>query len=143
MLLLLTSKVQGLQSISFGKEGFRAVAQLQRRTAKLEREIADLIIMSMGKDAFDNLTKVASGNFGRYEIKEHEGLHTELYYLRNLGFVKLRDDVKESVGNSIHRLPREEGQLSKYIEVTPIGRKYIALRETWLAARDSDGQDTH
>ena len=129
ILLLLTGKVEGLKSIAFGKEGFKAEAleRLERRTDNLEREIAQLALSSMGDDAYLNLRKLAGASFGPYRLEPHMGLHTELYHLRNLGFVALREDKVAAV-NSIHQIPEQGDELSDYIEVTDIGRRYIELR---------------
>jgi hypothetical protein len=125
-LLVVIGKVEGLKSISLGKEGFKAEAleQLQKHTDALQRAVEQLILVSMGKDAYENLAKLASGAFGEYTIEHHIGLETELYHLRNIGFIQLRDGV----ARSIYEIPSYGNQLSDYIEVTENGRRYIALR---------------
>jgi hypothetical protein len=79
----------------------------------------------MGPDAFLNLKKLATGAFGQYTKERHMGLETELYHLRNIGYIVL-DNEK---ARSIHEIPEFGDQLSDYIKVTEAGRKYIELHE--------------
>lgn len=136
ILLLLTGTLEGLKSISFGKEGFKAeIERLEKRTATLEREIAHLTLSSMGDDAYFNLRKLARGDFGPYRLEEQIGLYTELYHLRNLGFVALKKERPSSV-KSIRDIPPDGDQLSEFIEVTETGKQYMALRRRSDALRE-------
>jgi hypothetical protein len=126
ILFVLSSNVDSLKSISFGKEGFKAELEvLQKKTFENDQAIADLILLSMGPDAYFNLKQIATGNYGPYEKKPHIGLETELYHLRNLGYVVLNREKAQS----IHEIPESGDQLSDYIQVTEAGKKYIELRE--------------
>ena len=52
-------------------------------------------------------------------------LETELYHLRNLGYVIL----KNQKARSIREIPGSGDELSDYIRVTEGGKKYIEIRE--------------
>ena len=126
ILFLLSPNVDGLKLISFGREGFKAELEvLQKKTYENERAITDLILLSMGDDAYFNLRKLATGAFGQYKKEPNMGLETELYHLRNLGYVVLNKEK----ARSIHEIPESGDELSDYIKVTDAGKKYIALRE--------------
>ena len=45
--------------------------------------------IDIGSHAYLNLRKLATGAFGQYTNELHMGLETELYHLRNLGYVDL------------------------------------------------------
>jgi len=126
---VLSSNVDNLRIFSIGKEGFRAELEvLQEKTSENDQAITDLILLSMGRDAYKNLQKLATGNFGQYNKVHHMGLETELYHLRNLGYI----DLKKDIGfKSIYDLPEDDKQLSDYIEVTERGEKYLKLREKY------------
>jgi hypothetical protein len=124
ILFLLSPNVDSIKLLSFG--GFRAELDvLQKKTSENERAITDLILLSMGDDAYLNLRKLATGAFGPFKKPPHMGLEMELYHLRNLGYVVLN---KKKVP-SIHEIPESDDELSDYIEVTDAGKKYIALRD--------------
>ena len=137
-LLVLSTQMEGLSSLSLNKEGFTVqLRDLRVRTLQNDRAIAindlalanlDLLLLSMGSGAYGNLRKLASGAFGPYEMRPSEGLETELYHLRNLGYVSLTPEAEERF-KSIHRIPNSGEQLSDYIEITQAGKKYIELRE--------------
>jgi hypothetical protein len=132
ILLLLSSKVEGLKAISMGTQGFKAELQvIERKTSDNERAITDLIVLSMGESTYTNLKKLAKGSFGEFRKEPYVGLETELYYLRNLGYVVLKDGR----ARSIHEIPESGDELSDYVEVTPAGQKYLQLRETYTPKR--------
>jgi hypothetical protein len=126
-LLVLSPNLDGLRELSLGKEGFRVqLAELQKKTSEHERAIVNLILLSMGRDAYHNLTKLARpSGFGQYEIEPFMGLWSELYHLRNLGYI----DLDQKTSRSIHEIPKSGGELSDYIKVTSEGKKYIELHE--------------
>ena len=138
ILLLLSSRLDALASISMGKEGFKAeLRDLRKRISENERAIIDLIFLSMGDDAYINLKKLATGHFGKYEKPPDIGLETELYHLRNLGYVVLKENVKKEFP-SIRDIPPEGPKLLDFVEATPAGKKYVELREKYEA--DKRGQ---
>ena len=128
ILFLLWYKADSLKGISADKDGIKVeleVRQLQKEVTENKQEIVDLILLSMGKETFDTLKKLARDvGFQGYNKPHYEGLETELYYLRNLGYIKL----KEGTASSIFAIPEPGKQLSQYIEVTEAGHKYICLR---------------
>ncbi len=127
VMLLITLVIEKVKSLSIGKEGLTAkIEVLQKKLKNNEKELYKLISLSMGEDTYFNLKKLASGKFGIYEKPHYQGLETELYYLRNLGYVRLI----EGSANSIYEIPEKESDLSKYIEITDAGRRYINLRES-------------
>lgn len=124
ILFLLSPNVDNIKLLSFGS--FRAELEvLQKKTSENERAITDLILLSMGDDAYLNLRKLATGAFGPFKKPPHMGLEMELYHLRNLGYVVLN----KKKAPSIHEIPESGDELSDYIEVTEAGKKYIALRD--------------
>jgi hypothetical protein len=126
ILFTLSPNVDSMKLISFGKEGFKAELEvLQKKTNENRRAITDLILLSMGDDAYLNLRKLATGAFGPFKKPLHMGLEMELYHLRNLGYVVLN----KKKAPSIHEIPESGDELSDYIEVTDAGKKYIELRE--------------
>ena len=69
ILFVLSPNLDSLRELSLGKEGFRVqLAVLQKKTSENEQAIVDLILLSMGRDAYHNLTKLARG-FGPYEME--------------------------------------------------------------------------
>jgi hypothetical protein len=126
ILIMLSSNADGLRSISLGKEGFKADLEvLRQKTDENDRAITDLVLSSMGPDAYFNLRKLASGNFGPYKKEHYLGLETELYHLRNLGYIVLNKDKAKSIFD----IPESGDQLSDYFQVTASGKNYIELRE--------------
>ncbi len=126
VLFMLWYKIDEIKLVSFGKDGFKAELEvLREKTSENERTINELIFLSMGDDAFFNLQKLAEGNYGQYKKERHMGLETELYHLRNHGYIVLNKEK----ARSIHEIPEFGEQLSDYIQVTETGKQYIALRE--------------
>ena len=124
ILFMLSPNMDSITLVSFG--GFRAELEvLQKKTSENERAIANLILLSMGEDAYLNLRKLATGAFGPFKKPPHMGLEMELYHLRNLGYVVLNKEKAPS----IHEIPESDDELSDYIEVTDAGKKYIELRD--------------
>ena len=84
--------------------------------------------MASGRSKCWQLKKLANPPFGEFTKEPHIGLETELYHLRNLGYVVL----KEGTVRSIHDIPDgKHEELSDYVEITPKGRKYVQLREQY------------
>jgi len=98
---------------------------LQRVEAvEVEVDIAKSFVLSMGDYLYSNLKKIASGNFGPYEIEENSGLWRELYYLRDIGYVNVK---------AIRSLPKRGDNLSQHVSITEVGKKFVELREKYLA----------
>lgn len=126
ILLLLIPYMEQLKTLSFGTDGFKLELEaIRKETYKNAEIIESLIFLSMGEWTYTNLLKINSGNFGSYELPASSGLKTELYYLRNVGYIAL----KQNSAPSIDEIPRTGTQLSDFIAITENGKKYIELRE--------------
>jgi hypothetical protein len=126
ILILLTPYMDQMKTLQFGKDGIKVELEaIKEKTSKNAETIDNMILLSMGEWTYKNLLKINSGNFGKYEKRPHYGLETELYYLRNIGFIELKKDSAPS----IHQIPEIGDQLSDYIAITENGKKYISLRE--------------
>jgi hypothetical protein len=134
ILLVVASNVDRIESLSLTKEGFKvSLEKLEYKIDESQKAIVELILWSMGPNAYKNLKKFAARPQGYLEYKKphYEGLETELYHLRNLGYVELKKDTPVQ---SIYEIPAEGPRLSDYIEITERGRKYIELRERYVAS---------
>ena len=127
VLLILTLIIKSLRSISIGKGGLKAeIGELRDKIAKNEKELYNLVSLSMGKHTYINLKKLAENEFKPFEKQHHYGLESELYYLRNIGFLELI----EGSAKSIYHIPEEGPDLNRFIKVTEAGKDYIKLRES-------------
>ena len=125
-LFMLTLIIEKVESLSLTKGGIKAdMRELQEKIEKSEEKLYRLISLSMGEHTYKVLKLLANGELRKFEKPHHQGLEMELYYLRNLGYV---ERINKSV-NSIYDIPEEGQDLSKYIEITDNGRKYVDLRE--------------
>ena len=85
-----------------------------------EMDVAQSFLLSMGDDMYGNLKKLASDDFGPYELHEKSGLERELYHLRAIGYIKVR---------SIRGIPRSGDDLSQHVRATDVGKRFVELRE--------------
>jgi hypothetical protein len=93
-----------------------------------ESAIDRLYALSMSEDAFAQLKKLRTGNFGGFWLDPNltVGLAAEINYFKILGYIsfkKIADTRDLPTGDH----PNEN--LSDYISVTPLGHEFIALRE--------------
>jgi hypothetical protein len=118
-----------------GVAGSAAVAILNQllalRVKASESKIARLYALSMSEDAFSQLKKLSTGNFGGFWLDPNltVGLAAEINYFKILGYIKFKkvEDTRD--------LPKgnhPDENLSDYITVTPQGRAFIGLREEAL-----------
>jgi len=100
---------------------------LEKKVEVVENEVnvTKQFLLSMGPAMYFNLKQIASGNFGRYEIAVWSGLKRELYYLRDIGYIRV---------DSISKLPEKGDNLSDYVQITDIGRKFVELRESFFSS---------
>jgi hypothetical protein len=101
---------------------------LQRRLNDHSKRIDELYLLSMSNDAFGQLRKLASGDFGNYWVdpEMRYGLGPELNYFKMLGFIRFDGDPAVP---DIRELPKgKQPQLSKYITVTAHGHEFIRRR---------------
>jgi hypothetical protein len=139
VLLILTLRVQDLESISFDKNGIQAKlryleAGLSEAQAEIEankEKIDNLFLLSMGPALYTNLKKIASGHFGKYHKPNDGGLEHELRHLRNIGYIEIKD-------NSISKIPEYGEKLSEYVWATETGKDFVTLREL-IEQRKSQG----
>lgn len=97
-----------------------------------ETAIDRLYALSMSDDAFGQLKKLSTGNFGGYWLdpKLTVGLAAEINYFKILGYIsfkKIADTRDLPTGD------HPTDNLSDYIRVTPLGDEFIAFREKALA----------
>lgn len=100
--------------------------KIEEKVAIVEKDvnITKQFLMSMSKPMYDNLEKIASGKFGKYkQMKMGSGLQRELYHLRDIGYI----DV-----HSIRDIPDKGDELSYHVKITPIGEKFVNLRESYV-----------
>ena len=104
--------------------------KIEKKVATVEKDvnITKQFLLSMSQPMYDNLHKIASGDFGVYKMEKGSGLQRELYHLRDIGYI----DV-----HSIRNIPDVGGNLSDYVKITSIGRKFVNLRESFLG-KDRD-----
>jgi hypothetical protein len=118
-----------------GVAGSATVAVLNQllagRVKAQESKIAKLYALSMSEDAFGQLKKLSTRNYGGFWLDPNltVGLATEINYFKILGYIKFKkvEDTRD--------LPKGEHpneNLSDYINVTPQGHAFIALREEAL-----------
>jgi hypothetical protein len=126
ILFALSSNFDNITTVSLDKGTFKVeLDSLQKKVSQNEKAIADLILNSMGPGAYDNLKRIAKEDFREYKKPHYQGLETELYHLRNLGYIRLKDNTAESIFD----IPEQGPNLLEFIEVTPTGKSYIELRE--------------
>jgi hypothetical protein len=77
--------------------------------------------MTMPKEIFLNLRKLASGAFGPFETSGN--FRRDLRHLRSIGYIR----VQGAIGD----IPASGNELSEYISVTPVGQQFVALREAF------------
>lgn len=100
----------------------------------LDQKVHTLFLRSMSPEMYKNLHKLASGNFGPYEVKS--GLERELRALRDLGFIAITTESRQ-----IGRLPAEGPNLSDHVAVTTIGQEFVKQREQLMAGEgDTEGK---
>ena len=128
-LLILSPRVFDLLELSVTSTGLTAkirdveqkVEEAKQQVEQTGRKIDQLVAQTMSSEMFENLRKIASGNFGKYTT-ENSGLLRELRHLRDVGYI----EVEGTLGN----LPRDGENLSKHVRATPVGKEFVALRES-------------
>jgi len=133
-LLILSPRVFELTELTVSKDGLvakiRDVEQKVESTGhavkNAEKKIDQLFAYTMSDTMFGNLRKLTTGNFGHF--RNNGGLRRELRYLRDVGYIT----VKGHIGD----LPDEGSNLSEHVAVTPVGKEFVALRESLEAKSD-------
>lgn len=128
VLLFLCPRLFELAELTVTKGGLKAKLRAVEQKAEMaeqsvknaEKKIDQLVAFSMSESLFSNLQKLATGNFGRARVDD--GFQRELRHLRNLGYITVKGYIRD--------IPGETERLSEYIDVTPIGKEFIGLRES-------------
>ena len=104
---------------------------LQARVKGQESKIAKLYALSMSKDAFQQLKRLNTGNYGGFFIDPAltVGLAAEINYFKMLGYITFKNiaDTRD-----LPKGKHPDENLSDYISVTKQGQDFIALREEAL-----------
>ena len=100
---------------------------VRHRLDETNERITELFLLTMAPPMYENLRKIASGNFGLYEMSW--GLERELYHLRDIGYIRV---------NSIQSIPRHGQNLSDYVNITESGKSFVELREGWRPDSTND-----
>jgi hypothetical protein len=108
-----------LREVSSGiaetREGLKETKEAVKET---NDRIDVLFALSISQWQYHNLVKLASGQFGPYVMSM--GLENDLRHLRNHGYI----DVP-----SVRDLPKQGGDLSRYVKVTETGHALVRFRE--------------
>ncbi|SNY78706.1 hypothetical protein SAMN04244553_1367 [Nocardia amikacinitolerans] len=94
------------------------IGQIESEVSDLNERVARAFLSSMSEPMWHNLAKLGSGRFGQYVMGK--ALDRELRYLRDVGYIDVR---------SVAQIPPEGDNLSDWVEVTPTGHDFIALRK--------------
>lgn len=97
---------------------------------KTNERIDNLFYYTMSGPMYENLRKLAQGQFMTYEMSE--GLKRELYYLRDTGFITITNKSQRS----IKQIPFKGDNLQQYVTVTDVGRRFVEMR-TRLTSKQS------
>jgi hypothetical protein len=92
---------------------------------RVNDNVAKLFLTTMAPLMYVNLRKLASGNFGPYEMSK--GLEGELYHLRDVGYITVE---------SIKAIPKSGENLSDYVQVTETGKLFVELRGSVNLSKD-------
>ncbi len=118
----LQKRIESGQQIELGP---LKLQKIEEKVASVEEDIniTKQFLLSMSTPMYLNLKKIASGNFGSYKMEKGSGLQRELYHLRDIGYIEVF---------SIRNIPDMGNNLSDYVKITPIGNKFVNLRESFL-----------
>jgi hypothetical protein len=95
-----------------------SVESVQRQISDINDRVAKLFLLAMAEPMYLNLSKLSSGDFGKYYMDG--ALERELRYLRDVGYIEV---------SSIHSIPHRGDDLSKYVRISPAGLQFMQLRE--------------
>ena len=138
-LLIISPRVSELAELTISKDGLIAkindVEQKATTTEHVvketERKIDQLFANTMSDSMYGNLTKLESGTFGPFA--NNGGLRRELRHLRDVGYI----DLNRHVGD----LPDNGPDLSQFATVTPVGKDFVALRESLESVAGEKSED--
>jgi hypothetical protein len=113
---------------------FRELKEVRGQIKELAEQVSELFLVTMAPSMYENLKKLASGNFGKYEMSG--GLERELIHLRDIGYIEniwLENIWLENIW--LENIPDEGPNLSPYVTVTDVGRRFVHLRESRLNSK--------
>lgn len=126
-LLALADRFTG-EDIQRVKLGIIELERVKVAVDQAENAIDQLYALSMSEDAFAQLKKLCTCNYGGFWLDPNltVGLAAEINYFKILGYItfkKIADTRDLPTGDH----PNEN--LSDYISVTPLGHEFITFRE--------------
>ena len=97
---------------------FRQEIQTVRdRIQEIDERVTKLFLITMSPAMYLNLEKLADGTFKHF--KKTPGFERELYYLRDIGYVKIK---------SIKAIPKEGPDITEYVTIKEAGKEFVRLR---------------
>jgi hypothetical protein len=131
--VLRTAVAKRLESDSSFKIGPVEFGELKQEIARVKSDVdaigegvSELFLLTMSEGAYFNLQKLASDEFGPYEMSNSP--ERELRYLRELGYIAF---------GSFEKIPRSDRDLSSHVKATTTGKRFVQLRERWTQANHS------
>ncbi len=123
-------------------QGTKVKEYVDAMRRRVESEIDQLYALSMSDDAFYQLNRLNTGQYGAFWLDPalKIGLAAELIYFKILGYIEFKDPNRKEVAY----LPSGDNpndDLCNYLRVTPVGQEFIALRKKAQARRGRDGVD--
>lgn len=122
----LVSKIDNLKigptGVELSKKVDAANAKADDATNKADsalKTIKRFVFNSMPQPTFSNFQKIATGNFGPFNMSE--GFRQQLRNLRDSGYI-----VTNSI--TIANIPTEGNDLSEFVYCTELGKEFIAQR---------------
>lgn len=99
----------------------------ESRLKTAETKIDRLFANTMSDTMYLNLQKLSTGCFGPFE--NNGGLRRELRHLRDIGYITANRHISE--------IPKNGGNLSEFVGITPTGKEFVEFREA-LKRLDED-----
>ena len=101
---------------------------IRRQVDDLTGKVGQLFLLTMSPAMYQNLKKLASGQFGPYEM--NGGFQRELFHLRDVGYIDAM---------YLSSIPHSGPDLSRAVRVTDAGLRFVALREQLDTLSYADG----
>src|SRR5215216_6859453 len=92
------------------------IKSVRKGLDEINERISQLFLTTMAPLMYENLKKIASGKFGKYQMSK--GLERELYHLRDIGYIAVP---------SIKEIPASGENLSAHVQITSTGQQFIEL----------------
>jgi hypothetical protein len=104
-----------IQSFKAGAQGIEFTRQIE----ETKRVVDKFVFLMMPDPVYRNLVKLASKNFGKFNMTD--GFRQQIRSLRDTGFINVKGGVSQLPGNG--------PELSDYVDVTKLGQEFIDHRE--------------